>query len=110
MLYVNPTNSGKTYNALKCIESANSGVYCDPLRLLAHEIFNRFKSKDVPYNLVTVEERRELKGINVPLTSSTIEMINLQKQVDVAVIDELLMISDQQRGWAWAWTHAILGA
>ncbi|CAG8837197.1 10071_t:CDS:2, partial [Racocetra persica] len=61
----------------------------------------------VPCNLVTGEERRELKGIHVPLTSSTIEMVNLQKQVDVAVIDEIQMISDQQRGWAW--TQALLG-
>ncbi|RIB14503.1 P-loop containing nucleoside triphosphate hydrolase protein [Gigaspora rosea] len=107
ILHVGPTNSGKTYNALKCLGSANSGVYCGPLRLLAHEIFDRFNSKGIPCNLVTGEERRELKGINVPLTSSTIEMVNLQKQVDVAVIDEIQMISDQQRGWAW--TQALLG-
>ncbi|CAG8528855.1 2226_t:CDS:10, partial [Scutellospora calospora] len=106
ILHVGPTNSGKTYNALKCLESANSGVYCGPLRLLAHEVFDRFNSKGIPCNLVTGEERRELKGINVPLTSSTIEMVNLQKQVDVAVIDEIQMISDQQRGWAW--TQALL--
>ncbi|CAG8626965.1 3082_t:CDS:2 [Racocetra fulgida] len=88
-------------------ENANSGVYCGPLRLLAHEVFDRFNNKGVPCNLVTGEERRELKGIHVPLTSSTIEMVNLQKQVDVAVIDEIQMISDQQRGWAW--TQALLG-
>ncbi|CAG8746194.1 14658_t:CDS:2, partial [Cetraspora pellucida] len=107
VLHVGPTNSGKTYNALKCLENANSGVYCGPLRLLAHEVFDRFNNKGVPCNLVTGEERRVLEGINVPLTSSTIEMVNLQKQVDVAVIDEIQMLSDQQRGWAW--TQALLG-
>ncbi|CAG8568500.1 40_t:CDS:10 [Cetraspora pellucida] len=107
ILHVGPTNSGKTYNALKCLENANSGVYCGPLRLLAHEVFDRFNNKGVPCNLVTGEERRVLEGINVPLTSSTIEMVNLQKQVDVAVIDEIQMLSDQQRGWAW--TQALLG-
>ncbi|KAF0507723.1 P-loop containing nucleoside triphosphate hydrolase protein [Gigaspora margarita] len=87
ILHIGPTNSGKTYNALKCL------------------------GKGVPYNFVTGEERRELKGIHVPLTSSTIEMINLQKQVGMVVIDEIQMISDQQRGWAcaWAWTQALLG-
>ncbi|CAG8752777.1 15718_t:CDS:2, partial [Acaulospora morrowiae] len=105
--HVGPTNSGKTYNALKCLEGANSGLYCGPLRLLAHEVFDRFNSKGIPCNLVTGEERRELEGTYVPLTSSTIEMANLQKQIDVAVVDEIQMISDTQRGWAW--TQALLG-
>ncbi|CAG8789322.1 9824_t:CDS:2, partial [Racocetra persica] len=48
ILHVGPTNSGKTYNALKCLENANSGVYCGPLRLLAHEVFDRFNNKGVP--------------------------------------------------------------
>ncbi|RIB17327.1 hypothetical protein C2G38_2088590 [Gigaspora rosea] len=38
-------------------------VYCGPLRLLAHEIFDRFNSKDVLCNFVTGEKRRELKGL-----------------------------------------------
>ncbi|CAG8471300.1 7621_t:CDS:10, partial [Diversispora eburnea] len=105
--HVGPTNSGKTYNALKCLETANSGLYCGPLRLLAHEVFERFNNKGIPCNLVTGEERRELEGVVVPLTSSTIEMANLQRQVDVAVIDEIQMISDSQRGWAW--TQALFG-
>ncbi|CAG8453736.1 13737_t:CDS:10 [Acaulospora colombiana] len=96
-----------TYNALKCLEGAKSGLYCGPLRLLAHEVFDRFNNKGIPCNLVTGEERRELEGAYVPLTSSTIEMANLQKQIDVAVIDEIQMIGDTQRGWAW--TQALLG-
>ncbi|CAG8436566.1 7159_t:CDS:10 [Funneliformis mosseae] len=107
IMHVGPTNSGKTYNALKCLEKAESGIYCGPLRLLAHEIFDRMNSKSIPCNLVTGEERRELKGCDVRLTSSTIEMANLNNQLDVAVIDEIQMISDQQRGWAW--TQALLG-
>lgn len=33
-------------------------------------------------------------------------MCNTQDEFDVAVIDEIQMISDSQRGWAW--THALL--
>ena len=33
-----PTNSGKTFSAIKDIENASSGIYCAPLRLLAWEI------------------------------------------------------------------------
>ena len=39
--------------------------------------------------------------------SCTIEMANLNKSFDVAVIDEIQMIKDPQRGWAW--TRALLG-
>lgn len=36
-----PTNSGKTYHAIQNYLSAKSGVYCGPLKLLAHEIFEK---------------------------------------------------------------------
>ena len=44
---------------------------------------------------------------NARHTSVTIEMIDLNAPVDVAVIDEIQMISDVDRGWAW--TQALLG-
>ena len=33
-----PTNSGKTHAALQALKSADTGVYCGPLRLLAWEV------------------------------------------------------------------------
>lgn len=36
-----PTNSGKTYQAIQRYLAAKSGVYCGPLKLLAHEIFEK---------------------------------------------------------------------
>jgi ATP-dependent RNA helicase SUPV3L1/SUV3 len=39
--------------------------------------------------------------------SSTIEMVNTRKAIDVAVIDEAQMLFDISRGWAW--TQAIVG-
>ncbi|KAI7904750.1 P-loop containing nucleoside triphosphate hydrolase protein [Cokeromyces recurvatus] len=106
ILHVGPTNSGKTYRALKRLESAESGIYCGPLRLLAHEIFEKMNEKGIPCNLLTGEERREVMPY-APLTSSTVEMASLNKTMDVAVIDEIQMISDPDRGWAW--TQALLG-
>lgn len=41
IMHVGPTNSGKTHNALRALAAANSGVYAGPLRLLAHEIWER---------------------------------------------------------------------
>lgn len=37
----------------------------------------------------------------------TVEMANLAQQYEVAVIDEIQVIKDYQRGWAW--TRALLG-
>ncbi|KAI9253759.1 P-loop containing nucleoside triphosphate hydrolase protein [Phascolomyces articulosus] len=106
ILHVGPTNSGKTYNALQRLAGAESGIYCGPLRLLAHEIYNRMNAQGVGCNLITGEEKREVSP-DAPLTSSTIEMANLGKPLEVAVIDEIQMIADPLRGWAW--TQALLG-
>lgn len=105
IMHVGPTNSGKTYNALQSLGTAASGIYCGPLRLLAHEIYERFNASGVRCNLITGEDRREMEGVD--LYACTVEMALLHKQFDVAVIDEIQMISDSSRGWAW--TQAFLG-
>lgn len=106
ILHVGPTNSGKTYRALKRLSEAESGIYCGPLRLLAHEVFEKMNSKGVACNLLTGEERREVSP-TATLTSSTVEMANLVRPMEVAVIDEIQLIADPLRGWAW--TQALLG-
>ena len=104
-----PTNSGKTYQALQRLKSADAekggGLYCGPLRLLALEVYESLNRKGVHCDLVTGQERREVPfGTH---TSSTLEMINLSRVYDVAVIDEIQMIADPERGYAW--TRALLG-
>jgi ATP-dependent RNA helicase SUPV3L1/SUV3 len=106
-LHVGPTNSGKTYQALKRLETAKSGVYAGPLRLLAHEVYTRLNAKGRLCSLITGEERRVPDGQDSLLTSCTVEMVPLSTVVDVAVIDEIQMIADIDRGWAW--TQALLG-
>ncbi|KAL1868753.1 hypothetical protein VTK73DRAFT_3505 [Phialemonium thermophilum] len=106
-LHVGPTNSGKTYHALKALENAETGIYAGPLRLLAHEVFARFTAKGKPCALITGEEQRIPEGTDRYFASCTVEMAPLNKRVDVAVIDEIQMIADQERGWAW--TQAVLG-
>lgn len=41
VFHAGPTNSGKTYHAMKRFLNAKSGVYCGPLKLLATEVFNK---------------------------------------------------------------------
>ncbi|KAI0544178.1 P-loop containing nucleoside triphosphate hydrolase protein [Xylaria curta] len=106
-LHVGPTNSGKTYNALKALENAKTGIYAGPLRLLAHEVYSRFTAKGISCALITGEEQRIPKDANTYFKSCTVEMTPLNHQVDVAVIDEIQMIGDIERGWAW--TQAFLG-
>ncbi|KFY33790.1 hypothetical protein V494_07336 [Pseudogymnoascus sp. VKM F-4513 (FW-928)] len=106
-LHVGPTNSGKTYHALQRLEQAESGLYAGPLRLLAHEVYSRLNAKGKPCSLITGEERRFPEGPTPTMSSCTVEMVPLNTEVDVAVIDEIQMISDGFRGWAW--TQAFLG-
>lgn len=106
-LHVGPTNSGKTYHALKRLEAANSGVYAGPLRLLAHEVYTRFNAMGKKCALITGEERRIPEGMIHTMNSCTVEMVPLNLKVDVAVIDEIQMMGDADRGWAW--TSAFLG-
>jgi ATP-dependent RNA helicase SUPV3L1/SUV3 len=104
-LHVGPTNSGKTYHALKRLEEAETGIYLGPLRLLAHEVYTRMNAKGKPCALVTGEEQRLPE--DAQLWSCTVEMAPFNHQMDVAVIDEIQMINDKDRGWAW--TQALLG-
>jgi ATP-dependent RNA helicase SUPV3L1/SUV3 len=143
-LHVGPTNSGKTYQALQALINAKSGVYCGPLRLLAHEVWERINNgslinasqatgvdildaagdmerppiagsggssvdpptKGIPCNLLTGEERRIVIA-GGGLLSCTVEMVPLNTFFEVAIIDEIQMINDVERGHAW--TSALLG-
>jgi ATP-dependent RNA helicase SUPV3L1/SUV3 len=144
-VHVGPTNSGKTHHALRALAAAKSGVYAGPLRLLAHEVWERLnKGQIVPLgepetepdtetsintageegssrptvqkqgnpkyarqcNLLTGEEMKEV-AVNASLLSCTIEMLACTRRYDVAVVDEIQMIGDRQRGGAW--TRAVLG-
>ncbi len=102
--HMGPTNSGKTYNAILALAKAKSGSYLAPLRLLASELFDTLNEKGVPTTLLTGEEVIELEGAKH--FSSTIEMAKLNENFECVVIDEIQMITDTQRGWAW--TRALI--
>ena len=71
-----------------------------PLRLLAWET----QQKLGKCNLITGQEKDYQ---NSHLTSCTIEAAKIQNHYDVGIIDEIQMIGDLGRGWAW--TSAVLG-
>jgi len=109
-VHIGPTNSGKTYHALKRLEEAKRGVYSGPLRLLAHEVYSRFQAQGKSCMLVTGEEQRmppEWATADSTIISCTVEMTPLNSELDVAVIDEIQMLGSKERGWAW--TSALTG-
>jgi ATP-dependent RNA helicase SUPV3L1/SUV3 len=98
-----PTNSGKTYRAIQQLKAADplkgGGMYCGPLRLLALEVYEQLNRNGVYTDLLTGQEQRE-----VPFSthiSCTVEMVNINREYDVAVVDEIQMIANEQRGYAW---------
>jgi ATP-dependent RNA helicase SUPV3L1/SUV3 len=107
-----PTNSGKTHRAMEHLAQADSGVYLAPLRLLALENYERLQGsvgadgEPIKVSLVTGEERRLAEGGTH--VASTVEMLDTKTPVQVAVIDEIQMLADRDRGAAW--TAAVCGA
>ncbi|XP_045832953.1 DExH-box ATP-dependent RNA helicase DExH18, mitochondrial-like [Trifolium pratense] len=100
-----PTNSGKTYNALQRFMEAEKGIYCSPLRLLAMEVFDKVNAKGVYCSLLTGQEKNYIPFSNH--VACTVEMASTQELYDVAIIDEIQMMADPYRGYAW--TRALLG-
>ena len=127
IMHVGPTNSGKTHHALRALAAAKSGVYAGPLRLLAHEVWERLNTGQIvplgleddfkgpqekyvrPCNLVTGEEQKIIEPC-APLLSCTVEMLLYARVYDIAVIDEIQMIGDLERGGSWFTAVAGLAA
>lgn len=145
IMHVGPTNSGKTHHALRALAASRRGVYAGPLRLLAHEIWERLNLGEIvplgveepevggqkvaveldvgagantpvkrwgnplyarKCNMMTGEEQK-IVDEGAPLLACTVEMLAIGRMYDVAVVDEIQMIADEQRGSAW--TTAVLG-
>ncbi|MCI9303129.1 DEAD/DEAH box helicase [Clostridium sp.] len=104
-IHLGDTNTGKTYNAVERLKKAKKGVYLSPLRILALENYDKLNNEGIVCDLMTGEE--EIIKENSTHISCTIEKVNLKQNYDIAVIDEIQMINDTQRGIAWS--RAVLG-
>ena len=105
VFFVGPTNSGKSYRGFNELVAGNSGVYLAPLRLLALEGQEEVEKRGRSCSLLTGEEIDIREGAN--FIASTVEMTNLDRPIDCALIDEVQMVLDPNRGWAWS--QAIVG-
>ena len=96
--HLGPTNSGKTYDALRFLAERGRGVYAGPLRMLAQEAHRRLSEELGPelVGLVTGEER---VNEGAPIICCTVEMA--PSSGDVLVLDEVQWADDEERGAAW---------
>ncbi|MCQ4307531.1 RNA helicase [Pseudomonas stutzeri] len=96
-----PTNSGKTHQAIEAMTGVVHAIYLSPLRLMALENQERIESMGVPCSLVTGEEEIIREGAT-HYCCTVEEFARFRHQPwDVVVIDEVQMMADSQRGWAW---------
>ena len=96
--WLGPTNSGKTHRAVLALAAAKSGLYLGPLRLLALEQRDRVVELGTPCSLITGEERDETSPTH---SARTVEMADFSQPFAVAVLDEMQLAFDRDRGWAW---------
>ena len=103
--HLGPTNSGKTYEALRFLAESGRGVYAGPLRMLAQEAHRRLSAElgAEQVGLVTGEERI---NADAPIICCTVEMA--PSAGEVLVLDEVQWADDEERGSAW--TRMLLGA
>lgn len=97
-----PTNSGKTHEAVNELKNSKNGIFLSPLRLLANEIYYDLTKNKINCNLITGD--KIIFDEKNTHTSSTIEMVNLNKTYDVAIIDEIQFLANQERGSSWVRT------
>ncbi|MCF6783463.1 helicase-related protein [Stutzerimonas stutzeri] len=96
-----PTNSGKTHRAIEAMTAVTHAIYLSPLRLMALENQERIESMGVSCSLVTGEEEIIREGAT-HFCCTVEEFARFRSQHwDVVVIDEVQMMADSQRGWAW---------
>jgi ATP-dependent RNA helicase SUPV3L1/SUV3 len=105
VFFVGPTNSGKSYRGFNELALGNNGLYLSPLRLLALEGQEELEKRGKLCSLLTGEEIDYKE--EAQFTSSTIEMADLDNAWDCILVDEVQMIHDELRGWAW--TQALVG-
>ena len=77
------------------------------MRLLAAEVYETLNAQGVYTSLMTGQERRDFPFATH--IAATVEMAAnlLVEEFEVVVIDEIQMIADRERGYAW--TRALIG-
>ncbi|MFN0028788.1 MAG: helicase-related protein [Acidimicrobiales bacterium] len=96
--HLGPTNSGKSHDAMAFLAEVGSGTYAAPLRLLAHEAFERLSNR-LPAGQVGLRTGEEQINADAPIICCTTELAPMRGEV--LILDEVHWVEDPERGWAW---------
>lgn len=93
-----PTNTGKTWRAIRRMLGHRSGMIGLPLRLLAREVYDRVSAElgEEAVALVTGEEKRIPRHPRYWVC--TLESMPVERPVDFLAIDEVQLVAHRERG------------
>ena len=91
-----PTNTGKTYVAMKMLKY-ESGIFGFPLRLLAREVYDKCISKVGADRVALITGEEKIIPSSADYFICTVESMPKDKNVDFVGIDEIQMCADRER-------------
>ena len=96
-----PTNTGKTYSALRKLYNYNNGVVGSPLRLLARENYDFAKNEFGENNVALITGEEKIIPNTARYFFCTVESIPENLKFEFVAIDEIQLASDFERGFCF---------
>ncbi len=93
-----PTNTGKTYHAIKKMLEFDSGIFGLPLRLLAREVYDNCVKEIGKEKVALITGEEKIIPSTAQFFICTVESMPKDKIVDFVAIDEIQMCGDKERG------------
>ena len=93
-----PTNTGKTFMAIKRMVSYDNGIIGLPLRLLAREVYDKIVIKKGKLNTALITGEEQIIPPRARYFICTVEAMPTDKLVDFIAVDEIQLCNDYERG------------
>ena len=103
-----PTNTGKTHYAIERMLSYKSGIIGFPLRLLARENYDRVVEQKGKQAVALITGEEKILPEKARYFLCTVESMPTDKATEFLAVDEIQLISDQERGHVF--TNRLLNA
>ena len=103
-----PTNTGKTHYAIERMLSYQSGIIGFPLRLLARENYDRVVEQKGKQAVALITGEEKILPEKARYFLCTVESMPTDKSTEFLAVDEIQLISDQERGHVF--TNRLLNA
>ncbi|RKO92276.1 hypothetical protein BDK51DRAFT_29198, partial [Blyttiomyces helicus] len=99
ILHIGPPDSRQSEAALARLRESSRALYCGSSPLKVRAVYASL-GPSASCALITGEEPEETVGFDA--CAALAELVPLDRRFDVAVVDDVDMISDRERGWAWS--------